>query len=65
MDLIVTIILYCLSKLVWPMEEQKSITCSKGDNWIVFDDFAKQNKLNDIDKNDPMLNGECDDGPEW
>lgn len=61
------IVLYKIACLIWP-DEQPTNGCSSGENsanWIILDDLERDGKLQDKDNDDPFLNGDYDEGPDW
>lgn len=34
-------------------------------DWVILDDLASNGRLQDRESNDPFLNQEYDDGPDW
>lgn len=66
------IVLYKIACLIWPDEKCNDDCCSSGQKedgltWIILDDLERDGKLqdNEKDENDPFLNGDYDDGPDW
>lgn len=67
------VILYKLACLIWPDEPKQKTTTYYNNredcaNWIILDNLGHDNsKFDDYEKeeNDPYLNGEYYEGPDW
>ena len=69
---LIDVVLYKIACLIWPDEQcKKEKCCSSGSKedgltWIILDDLERDGKLQDNDSNDdPFLNGDYEDGPDW
>ena len=65
---ILDILLYMIANLIWPEKPRFTNRGSSQEDcghWIILDNLERDGKMNDMNSNDPFLNDDYEDGPDW